>query len=354
MSSISSSRKNRPTDARDEDYITIAGDFRAVIAQFYDRLSQPRPLTAADYWKQRQRTMVSEEDFADTRDHFSLIIDALADETSDFHVIELDENYSVPAGSKIRRVQPLLYRYTINCTSQSRPVTDDRCVEILSDNLDISQLPEVPNEQLFAKLKEFKAAEEAAETAAVPAPPPRRQAAAVADANCVGFVPGASLASGVCDASVVFPPANTWPPTHYFGALRFHLPTKTVVGTVNGCLRGAGTSELIIALYDGAGNRVLQTSLGVEWNSGNNIATVLDAPVTLEAGNYTFARLLIGKSEWRCLQFDREDFSQLNGGEGAIIVGMGECNGRTLPAKLGELQVQCERFPQVPRIFFKA
>ena len=73
MSSISSSRKNRPNDARDSDYYELVGDFSSAVNDFLEAQGRPKSvMSPADYARQRVRHMVDDDESAESADTYAL------------------------------------------------------------------------------------------------------------------------------------------------------------------------------------------------------------------------------------------------------------------------------------------
>lgn len=165
--------------------------------------------------------------------------------------VELDAAYQLPEGTRILKVTPPLYRYSIRCWTQSRLVEDDRCVEITANGLDVSQLPTVADAELFARLKEHERAQQAALVEATPPPPTYRRTVRVPGDNAsrLDLIVGQSDPNGVTLAP-------------HWGWFAFHVPSPVMAGSLSAHVEMQGDwDSMPVRLYYAFGIELLRTSL---------------------------------------------------------------------------------------------
>jgi len=361
VSSISSSRRGRENDDRNENYFEIRADFSQLIGDWQEQMGQPRTfMTAADYARQRMRQLAQDAD--EFRDTFSLTITPLTDapETT----IVLDESLRIPAGTKVRREQPMIFAWSLSCDTQSRYVTSDKWCRFdgAAESIDILQQPELSEDEIRAEMKERQQREiERQRILNEPPPPPPRRApvAAEANVNVTGFIPGANLgfplvAEGDISIREYDPyPGNIEPDNGLFGTLTFHLSTPLAVAAVAANITGSVMSgRMPIAVYDSTGKRLFQVRIHTD---GGPASVVLKNPVTLTPGCYklAWAPPTASLHVWS-FRIGREERDLLNSGGGCVIVGMGKGReGYQLPAKLTEVSEPPERMGLVPMVLLK-
>ena len=131
MSSISSSRKDRPNTAKDSDYFELRGTFAQQIAEWQEQMSRPVTVTTpAFYAEQRRRLRQMIEDDGNEPDEFSLWIGPMAE--GEATEIVLNADGSIPPGTKIPRAGDV-YSYFVVCTNEFRNVVPDRWVRFAGD-----------------------------------------------------------------------------------------------------------------------------------------------------------------------------------------------------------------------------
>jgi len=114
--------------------ITLTGNFQQILKDWAEKLAIPRPMSAYDYWKQRQRPM---EDY-ERSDVFTLYIDSAA--SSDPAIeIELDENFCIPPNTRVKRTSPPIYSWVM-FSDTGRVVVADTRVRIDTDVADLPNL----------------------------------------------------------------------------------------------------------------------------------------------------------------------------------------------------------------------
>jgi hypothetical protein len=143
------------------------------------------------------------------------------------------------------------------------------------------------------------------------------------------------------------------PETDLFALFAFHLAAPAVISAVTARITCSTGTYLPIALYDAAGQRLLQVHLRA--TQDGLVSEVLEKAVTLQAGCYRLGWATL-HSELRvaALGIGRAERDFLNTAGGEIVVALG--HGRqsyTLPKKLDKLELPPERFGLVPQIFLK-
>jgi len=130
MSSIASSKRGRPNTARDDDYLTVVGDFRSVIYKWRGWEEQPQS-SVTDSAAQRERMREEMQLTAD--EEFELRVDCMS--RKDYEApIELDrETLGVPAGVKISRGPVGVYRYELFRVGVIRFSLEERFLRIEDD-----------------------------------------------------------------------------------------------------------------------------------------------------------------------------------------------------------------------------
>jgi len=299
------------------------------------------------------------EDDCPEPDTFVLWVGPLAE--GEATEITLDERGCIPPQTKIPRAGDV-YGWSVCCTSQDRNVVVEQWVRITGNGpIDILQLPKLSQDELTAELRELRHAElERQRELDTPPPEPPRRTAAKVEGATFGFIPGAALAVGTCDAAPALLDENSFTPLmtdhDRFGVLDFHLPTKAVVAAATARVRVQGSAYLSVALYSEAGDRLVKAAL--RGDKDGPVSAVIEPPVELPAGNYRFAWAASPadpRMQFQCLKLERESVSMLNEGGGEIVVGVSCGRERMkLPKQLGEIELAGERFPMPPKVLFKA
>lgn len=245
MSSIASSKRGRPNSAKNEEYVTIVGDFRPYIHAWWDE----RP---TDYAAERNKVRDRMRHPLPEESVFEIELDCLS--TSNWsEVVELDETLSVPKSTQLKRGAINVFRYTL-MTFNRQTVVAHRFV--VADNdatvVDLVSARTASESEIRAAL-EVGAESDEVDDAPEPAPAPtfKRLERNEGDSR-LGFTIGKP------ERQIRTAPRWT--------TVGFHLASPQIIGRIG--LLSVVRGSLEIAVFNAAGEKLIHAD-----RFTNNIAS---------------------------------------------------------------------------------
>jgi len=238
-SSLASARRGRPNGARNDDHISIVGDFRDLIRDWQREQRDARRPWLIDASADLQYRLLEGEQ----QPEYTLTIDGI-NKLAEYEVIQLTDDLRIPDGTRIKRAPVTCYRVELTCESRGKMI-DSRCICIDADQLtaNVLEAPLADDSQIAEALNWRPPA-----PVAPPAPVYRRLARQPGD-SALGFTLGKDERPIRLSAPI------TWQ--------AFHLASAQIVGRLSIALDISPlvSPKPVLRLFTADGTQVLEVEL---------------------------------------------------------------------------------------------